>query len=69
MSLLTFLLIFAAGLGLGYRLPAWLARWRQQQYRRRFKPILLQAYRPGPADLSSSTEAGEEQARRQRESS
>lgn len=52
MTWLIALLSLAAGLALGYRLPALQAWWRSYRERRNFKPVALRPYRPAPASRS-----------------
>lgn len=52
MTWLVVVLSLAAGLTLGYHLPALLAGWRRYRARRNFKPMVLRPYRPVPAERS-----------------
>lgn len=58
MTWLAAFLAFAAGIALGWRLPAWREAWRAWRRRRAFRPALLQPYFPPPAGQ------GDEEARR-----
>lgn len=54
MSWLIIALSLAAGIALGYRLPAVRGWWQHYRARHRFKPAMLRAYRSAPSARSDS---------------
>lgn len=57
MTWLPMALAFAAGVFAGQRLPGWLGRWREFRQRRGFRPVVLEAYRPGPGQGDGRADA------------